>query len=78
MVQVYFVFGKQDKVIEFESEVLRICWEIGDRRGEGIVFCDLGFVYSQFFQYYKVIFYLEEFLKILKEVGDYRGMVLLY
>ena len=62
--------GHYDKAKEYLQKALAITTEIGDRRGEGICYVNLGTVLQSLGQYDKAKEYYQKALVILTETGD--------
>ena len=65
--------GDSRKSIECHEKHLKIAIEIGDRRGEGAAYGNLGNCYQSLGDYRKSIEYHEKHLRIAKKIGDQGG-----
>ncbi|KAL9986579.1 hypothetical protein ACROYT_G000747, partial [Oculina patagonica] len=69
----YCFLGKYDEAIKCHERALAVKKQIGDRRGEGGTYCNLGTVYQSLGDYGKAKEYHEQALAISIETNDLRG-----
>ncbi|XP_068714080.1 tetratricopeptide repeat protein 28-like [Montipora foliosa] len=70
----YFqLMGDIKKAIEYLKKHLTTAIAIGDRRGEGVAYGNLGNAYYSLSDYRKAVEYHEKHLKIAIEIGDREG-----
>ena len=65
--------GEYDKSKEYLHKALVITTEIGDRKGEGACYANLGDVFQSLGEYDKAKEYLHKALVITTEIGDRKG-----
>ena len=57
---------------------MKIAKEVGDQRGEGEAYGNLGIAFDSLGDYRKAIEHHERYWKIAKEIGDWAGELRLY
>ena len=65
--------GQYDKAKDYIQKALVIKSEIGDKKGEGSCYANLGTVFQSLGQYDKAKEYLQKALVITTEIGDRKG-----
>uniref|UniRef100_A0A7C4TGK0 Tetratricopeptide repeat protein n=1 Tax=candidate division WOR-3 bacterium TaxID=2052148 RepID=A0A7C4TGK0_UNCW3 len=73
---IYRTKGEYDKALELYQKDLKICEEIGDKRGIGIASNNLGVFYHDKGEYDKAIELYQKYLKISEEIADKQNIAL--
>ena len=66
-------FGEYQKAEEYHEKALVIATQIGDRKGEGTQYGNLGALFKSLGEYQKAKEYYEKALAIVTEIGDREG-----
>jgi tetratricopeptide (TPR) repeat protein len=67
------VLGRKQEALRNYEQALRIYRDVGNRKGEGTILHNLGYVYDIFGQKQEALGYYQQALRIRREMGDRRG-----